>query len=275
MRNHSKEHSFGREVTFFSTDRTQRVCVFGIAPSKSIRHSANRIIKFAHTIHTKKSMCQKKEMSEIIAGVDEVRIGPLCGPIVGAVVILPDSKTDELDVSNLCDSKRLTERKRALMYEQITNTCKYGIGFIEREELDEIGLAVSRRLIFHRAIDNLFKRNPNTTVSRFIVDGTLFEPYGNIPYTCEPKADARYACVSAASIIAKHVGDMWVYNLCDDEPEMAKRYDWKKNKCYPTPKHLEAIKQFGVTKYHRMTYGPCKNIVNNSVGPDLCTQNTK
>tara|TARA_B100001741_G_scaffold312788_1_gene317017 strand:+ start:2016 stop:2609 length:594 start_codon:yes stop_codon:yes gene_type:complete len=196
---------------------------------------------------------------EIVVGLDESAVGSLIGKLVAGAVVLPQN-TDTLDVSQLCDSKKMTEKNRIKMYDQIIQTCQYGIGEVDNQELDTIGLAKARRIVFHRALDDLLAKNPNLTIDRCIIDGTLASKYKNIPHECIPKADSKYPNVSAASIIAKVYRDNWVYDLCEKEPEMSLLYGWKNNKGYPAKSHLDAISKNGVTKYHRKSYGPCKNL---------------
>lgn len=196
---------------------------------------------------------------EIVAGLDESAVGSLIGKLVASAVVLPND-TDKLDISKLCDSKKMTEKNRIKMYDQITQTCQYGIGEVDNQELDEIGLAKARRLVFHRALDDMLAKYPNLKIDRCIIDGTLAAKYKNIPHECIPKADSKFPNVSAASIIAKVYRDNWVYELCENEPEISNLYGWKNNKGYPAKTHLDAISKHGVTKYHRKTYGPCKQL---------------
>ena len=202
-------------------------------------------------------------MTEFIIGLDEAGCGPLCGPLVAGAVILPFEDCENykhLDTLKLCDSKKLTEKKRNTMYTQIVKTCRYGIGMVDNDEIDRIGLGRARRIVFHRALDDMFSKMNEFSDCTFrcIIDGTLAEQYKNIPHECIPKADDTFPCVSAASILAKCVRDDWVYKLCESEPELTSRYDWVHNKGYPTPKHLKGIREYGITSYHRKSFGPCR-----------------
>ncbi len=188
--------------------------------------------------------------ASIIAGVDEAGVGSLMGIMVAGAVILPN----DFDCEILCDSKKISEKKRKFAYNKIISSAKYGIGVVTHQEIDDIGMAKCRRLVFHRALDSLNCNN----IDKIIVDGTLFDSYKNIPHECIPKADATIKCVSAASIIAKHYRDTEILKLCDEYPELAQKYDWKKNKGYPSPNHLNALKTHKTSIFHRKSYAPCK-----------------
>lgn len=187
------------------------------------------------------------------AGLDEAGVGSLMGDMVAAAVVLyPD-----FDTFGIKDSKKMTEKSRAKMYELIMKNAYVGVGIINNSEIDSLGMAKCRRLVFHRALDNL-----PILPDSLIVDGTLFENYKNIPFQCIPQADNKYFCVSAASIIAKHTRDTMIIKLCDDNPELSEKYNWKKNKGYCTKEHQQRIKEYGPCKHiHRMSFEPCKSYV--------------
>ena len=185
----------------------------------------------------------------MIAGVDEAGVGSLMSIMVAGAVILPD----DFDTTNLCDSKKTTEKKRKMIAEQLHDKADVGIGIVTEEEIDTLGLAKCRRIVFHRALDNLKSIN----ISKIIVDGTLFETYKNIQHECIPKADATVPCVSAASIVAKHYRDSYIYELCENNKNASEFYGWKTNKGYPSQKHRNAIQNKGISKFHRKSYAPC------------------
>lgn len=187
----------------------------------------------------------------ITAGVDEAGVGSLISIMVAGAVILPEN----FDTSELCDSKKTSEKKRKILSEKIIAEADVGIGVVTQEEIDSIGLAKCRRLVFHRALDELKTKN----IDKIIVDGTLFEKYKNIEHECIPKADATVFSVSAASIVAKHYRDTFILNLCSDNEDLNSVYNWKSNKGYPSKHHLETIKTRGISKFHRRSYAPCKN----------------
>ena len=194
-------------------------------------------------------------MSSVV-GLDEAGVGSLMGIMVAGAVILPTCYENP----GLNDSKKLTDKKRKILYEQILENAHVGIGVVTNEEIDELGLGHCRVLVFHRALDALCDKG--IEFDSIIVDGNLFKPYkkgdNSVPHSCIPKADATVPCVSAASIIAKHYRDEEILKLCAQDEVISTKYDWKKNKGYPAPKHLEGIKKHGIVKYHRKSYGPCK-----------------
>jgi ribonuclease HII len=193
-------------------------------------------------------------MSENIVGVDEAGVGALMGIMTASAVFLPYGHKLE----GLKDSKQISEKKRFKIAEEIHGRALVGIGVLTNEEVDFYGMARCRRIIFHRALDDLLQKNPDLKIDKIIVDGTLFEDYNNIKHECIPKADTLFDCVSAASIIAKTFRDEHVLKLCDEDKETAAIYQWKSNKGYPSKHHMKAIKEHGVTKWHRKSYKPCQ-----------------
>ena len=159
-----------------------------------------------------------------------------------AAVILPDGYQNEL----LNDSKQLSEKKRYQLREIIErDAVAWAVGIVTPEEIDKINILNASILAMHRALDQL-KVRPEA----IIVDGNRFKKYQNIPYTTIVKGDGKYLAIAAASILAKTYRDDYMNQLAEEYPQ----YDWLLNKGYPTKKHREAIKQFGITPYHRKSY---------------------
>ena len=181
-----------------------------------------------------------KDMVE--AGCDEAGRGCLVGSVYAAAVILPpDYQNPDLN-----DSKKLTDKKRKALREQIErDAVAWAVGIVTPDEIDKINILNASILAMHRALDQL-KVRPEAV----IVDGNRFKPYQNLPYTTIVKGDGKYLAIAAASILAKTYRDDYMDALAEEYPQ----YDWKSNKGYPTKKHRAAIKQFGVTPYHRMSY---------------------
>ena len=179
---------------------------------------------------------------KIEAGCDEAGRGCLAGSVYAAAVILPDDYQNEL----LNDSKQLTEKRRYELREIIErDAIAWAVGIVTPEEIDKINILNASILAMHRALDQL-KVRPEA----IIVDGNRFKPYQKLPHTTIVKGDCKYLSIAAASIHAKTYRDDYMNRLAEEYPQ----YDWLSNKGYPTKKHREAIKQFGITPYHRKSY---------------------
>ena len=178
----------------------------------------------------------------IEAGCDEAGRGCLAGSVYAAAVILPDGYENEL----LNDSKQLTEKKRYQLREIIErDAVAWAVGIVTPEEIDKINILNASILAMHRALDQLQVR-PEAV----IVDGNKFKPYRELPHTCIVKGDGKYLSIAAASILAKTYRDDYMNSLADEYP----MYDWRSNKGYPTSKHRDAIRQYGISPYHRRSY---------------------
>lgn len=179
---------------------------------------------------------------KIEAGCDEAGRGCLAGSVYAAAVIFPaDYQNEELN-----DSKQLADKKRHQLRKIIErDALAWAVGVVTPEEIDKINILNASILAMHRALDQLAVRP-----EAIIVDGNRFKQYGKIPHTCIVKGDAKYLSIAAASILAKTYRDDYMDGLAEEFPQ----YDWKSNKGYPTKKHREAIRQYGVTSYHRMSY---------------------
>ena len=176
------------------------------------------------------------------AGCDEAGRGCLAGSVYAAAVILPDDYDNPL----LNDSKQLSERQRYVLREQIIADARaWAVGVVTPEEIDKINILRASLLAMHRALDQLSVRP-----EAIIVDGNRFTPYHDLPYTTVVKGDGKYQSIAAASILAKTFRDDYMNELAEKYPQ----YDWASNKGYPTKKHREAIRLYGPTPYHRMSY---------------------
>ena len=179
---------------------------------------------------------------KIEAGCDEAGRGCLAGSVYAAAVILPDGYQNEL----LNDSKQLTEKRRYALREIIErDAVAWAVGVVTPEEIDKINILNASILAMHRALDQL-KVRPEA----IIVDGNRFKPYQELPYTTIVKGDGKYLSIAAASILAKTYRDDYMNRLAEEFPQ----YDWLSNKGYPTKKHRDAIRQYGITPYHRKTF---------------------
>lgn len=185
----------------------------------------------------------------IECGTDEAGRGCLAGPVTAAAVMLPDHFKNEI----LTDSKLLSERKREILKPIIeTQAIAYSYSHIMMDEIDEINILNASILGMHRSIYTMIH-----TLSRkreypqhILVDGNRFKPYPNIDHTTVIKGDRKYLSIAAASIIAKTERDQYMNRIHEEYP----MYNWKKNKGYPTKEHREAIRIYGITKYHRKSF---------------------
>lgn len=186
--------------------------------------------------------------SVIEAGCDEAGRGCLAGPVFAAAVILPqDICTRDSDLAHaLNDSKQLTEKRRTALRPVIEREAlAWAVVSLDNNEIDRLNILRASITGMHRALDRLTLRPEH-----IIVDGNRFYPYGDTPYTTIVKGDAKYMSIAAASILAKTHRDEYMTSLHGQYPQ----YAWDRNKGYPSPAHRAAIRQYGTTPYHRMTF---------------------
>lgn len=175
-------------------------------------------------------------------GTDEAGRGCLAGPVTAAAVILEAGFTNAV----LNDSKQLTEPKRDALKPIIeSEAVSFGVAHVFQEEIDSINILNASILAMHKSIDLL-----HPPPEFIIVDGNKFKPYKTIPFETIIKGDGKYMSIAAASVLAKTYRDAYM-NMIHEEYPM---YNWKQNKGYPTKEHREAIKIYGITKYHRKTF---------------------
>ena len=175
-------------------------------------------------------------------GTDEAGRGCLAGPVTAAAVILPDNFKNKI----LTDSKQLSEKKRELLKPLIEEQAIcFGVANIMMEEIDKINILNASILGMHQSIDLLTSR------PEFIaIDGNRFKSYKDIAHECVIKGDGKYLHIAAASILAKTYRDAYMERIHEEFP----MYNWKQNKGYPTKEHREAIRKYGITKYHRKSF---------------------
>lgn len=178
----------------------------------------------------------------IEAGCDEAGRGCLAGSVYAAAVILPkDYRNDALN-----DSKRLSALRRYKLREEIMrDAVAWAVGVVTPSEIDEINILNASILAMHRAVDQLSVRP-----QALIIDGNRFRPYQDLPYTTIVKGDGKYQSIAAASILAKTFRDDYMKELHEQFPF----YGWNRNAGYPTREHREAIREHGITPYHRKTF---------------------
>ena len=180
--------------------------------------------------------------SEFEVGIDEAGRGSIAGPVCASAVILPKGFNNKY----LNDSKKLSEKKRFELKTIIENeSIDYSVFFVDSKVIDKINILNSTFQAMHGAINNL-KIQPN-----FIsVDGNKFIQYNHIPHKCIIKGDGEYQNIAAASILAKTYRDIYMKKIHFKFPE----YGWDKNKGYGTKFHMDMIKEYGKTKFHRKTF---------------------
>ena len=176
------------------------------------------------------------------AGTDEAGRGCLAGPVTAAAVILPKDFSNEI----LNDSKQLSEKNRDFLKPIIEKAALcFAVSHIEPKIIDEINILNASIKAMHQSIVKL-----KPTPLYIIVDGNRFKPINTIPYTTIIKGDSKYLSIAAASILAKTYRDAYMNKIHEEFP----MYNWKQNKGYPTKEHREAIRKYGTTKYHRMSF---------------------
>ncbi len=178
----------------------------------------------------------------IEAGCDEAGRGCLAGPVFAAAVILPP----DFESGILNDSKKLSEKQRHQLRPIIEKEAlAWAVEAVSNEEIDEINILNASFLAMNRAVQKL-KIQPG----HLLIDGNRFRPQVNIPFTCMIKGDGRFFSIAAASVLAKTYRDDFMTEIHSEFPE----YNWRINKGYPTKQHRDAIRKYGVTKYHRKTF---------------------
>lgn len=210
---------------------------------------------------------ENEEIVEI--GIDEVGRGPMFGRVYCAAVILPRNNYKH---ETMKDSKKFHSKKKLEQTaEYIKENCiSYSIAFEDEEVIDKYNIKNATHMAMHKAIKDLISRNKDKNYL-ILVDGRDFKPltyFDNelevikeIPSVCIEGGDNLYTSIAAASILAKVERDNYIYNLCKIYPKLDKYYDISKNKGYGTSKHIQGIQQYGITNWHRKTFGLCKDSI--------------
>ena len=201
------------------------------------------------------------------AGCDEAGRGCLAGPVFAAAVVLPDDYQHPL----LNDSKQLSDRQRRQLREVIEREATaWAVGVCSPQEIDKFNILNASIMAMHRALDALTAGGHGqgeiadddrpevtddggrglTVVQAVIVDGNRFKQWRGLPYTTIVKGDGKMTAIAAASILAKTYRDDYMIRLAEDYPQ----YGWEQNKGYPTRQHRNAIRQFGLTPHHRLSF---------------------
>ena len=183
---------------------------------------------------------------KIIVGIDEAGRGPLAGPVVASAVYMP------FDIEGVDDSKKLSKKKRELLYDKIIELAKVGVGIASVEEIDEINILQATMLAMQRAYIDL-----NFIADSVLVDGNKAPEFNCLDVRPIIGGDALIHSISAASIIAKVTRDKIMQELGLEFP----MYLWGKNSGYGTKDHLEALRKFGITKHHRLSFAPINKLL--------------
>ncbi|MEM8848101.1 MAG: ribonuclease HII [Bacteroidota bacterium] len=177
-----------------------------------------------------------------IAGTDEAGRGCLAGPVTAAAIILPTKFKNEV----LTDSKKLSEIKRMELKPILEKAAlTYSVQHVFEEEIDAINILNASFLAMHKSLETL-----SSEPDLILVDGNRFKPYKTIKHKCIIKGDGKYLSIAAASVLAKTYRDAYMEKIHQEFP----MYNWRKNKGYPTKEHRDAIRKYGLSKYHRKTF---------------------
>ena len=179
---------------------------------------------------------------DIEAGTDEAGRGCLAGPVTAAAIILPKDFRHNL----LNDSKQLSEKIREELRPILEQeSLCYGVSHVHETEIDSLNILNASILAMHQSLDVLSQKP-----EFILVDGNRFKPYKKIPHTCVVKGDSKFMSIAAASVLAKTHRDEYMVKIHEEFP----MYNWIRNKGYPTKEHRDAIRKYGLTKYHRKSF---------------------
>lgn len=194
----------------------------------------------------------------VYVGVDEAGRGCLCGPVVAAAVIWNPKIScnhEELGsvVCKIRDSKQISKRLRHELADFIKeNVVDYAISFIDNKVIDEINILNSTHKAMHNACHELI-----VDFDHILVDGNSFPKFKDYNHTCVVKGDDTFICIAAASILAKTARDDYMQEVSAQHPQ----YHWNTNAGYGTKDHVQAIKEYGLTELHRMSFYPCSQLI--------------
>ena len=198
-------------------------------------------------------------------GVDEAGRGPMLGRVYSGAVLLPKS---DFKFEDMKDSKRFSSEKKLLNIEEYikNHAVAWGIGYATEEEIDKLNIRKATHLAMHRALKSIFDDRKENDEYLLLVDGNDFPPYTfikdetleQIPHVTIEGGDNKYCAIAAASILAKVARDRYIKELCEKDETLDERYSLLKNKGYGTKAHLDGISKYGITPFHRKTFGLCQ-----------------
>lgn len=233
------------------TTETPKINIFNMPPKKTKRTAKIKEITMMNS-----SVDDDKDILE--AGIDEAGRGCLAGRVYTAAVILPDEFPDNTYLQ-INDSKQLTATKREELRRYIEqHAVAFNVEYADTDEIEEKNILHATIAAMHRCVRNL-----RTEPDNLVVDGNYFKQYTDkngiiIPYQTVKKGDTKYRNIAAASILAKVYHDEHVIEMLEKNPDYEK-YGWRKNMCYATKQHREAIAVHGITEFHRKSFGICRD----------------
>ena len=201
-------------------------------------------------------------------GIDEAGRGPMFGRVYAAAVILP--RNENFDFTSMKDSKKFTSAKKlSMVADYIKKNCSsFGVAYVDNHIIDKLNIRVATHKAMHGAVKNLLNNKLDGDNNLLLVDGIDFkmltymddvtDSIKTVPHICIKDGDNTYCSIAAASIIAKYERDRYIEDLCKNHSELNERYGLLKNKGYGTKNHLDGIREYGITKWHRKTFGICK-----------------
>ena len=202
-------------------------------------------------------------MSTLKIGIDEAGRGPMFGRVYSAAVVLPPE--DTVDLSMIKDSKKFSSKKKLKLAEEyVKETALYwGIAFEDEKIIDKINIRSATFKSMQTAAKDVIKQFPDDVDYSLMVDGNAFKPMmvfkdgqiKQVEYECIIGGDDLHKNIAAASILAKVARDNYIEDMCEKHPELIERYDLAKNKGYGTKKHMDGIREFGRSEWHRQTFG--------------------
>ena len=209
---------------------------------------------------------KQSDGTKLEVGIDEAGRGCLAGPVVAGAVIMPlidfKNENSEFDIDILKmikDSKKMTRSNRDICRQYIEDIAiDYGVGIADNKEVDSMNILRATHKAMHRALNEL-----NVTPDMIYIDGNSFTDYYDddneiIDYQCVIGGDNKYFNIACASILAKEYHDKIIRELVEKDPNLNTRYDWLSNVSYGTKRHCDGIEEWGISKYHRKSFGICR-----------------
>lgn len=229
-----------------------------------------RKVKELHLLKTHHSY----NLHTLEIGIDEAGRGPMFGPVYAGAVILP-SDTTLFDHSLMKDSKKFTSKKKIEEVAEYikANAIAWAVAYEDEQVIDNINILQATQSAMHKAIREIYNKlnllpNFKSEDTLLLVDGNYFKPFTvynkklgkleSINSITVTGGDNTYSCIAAASILAKVERDKYIDGLCSENPELELHYGIASNKGYGAKRHIDGIKQYGITKWHRRTFGICK-----------------